>query len=142
MKNEITIESLPEKAYLAIRGYMSWRDISLNEYDEWEHKYGFPDKNLIEPLKIKSGAKQVYNLFCNSCRKDEQFDWVCGDDIACENINNVQAGDGFEIIHLAPSEYLMIDYFYGSEMTDEQLPRKLMNIFGMNGLKTTLMNQK
>jgi len=99
VKYEVSIVFLPQKEYLAIRGYMSWRDISPNEYEEWERKYGFPNKDLIEQLKVKTGAREVYSLFCNSCRKDEQFDWVCGDDIACENISNALCSLCLCLIH-------------------------------------------
>ena len=111
VKYELTIEFLPEKEYLAIKGYMSWREITPDEHEEWARKY-FPDKSLIEQLKIKAGTNEIYTLFCNSCKKDEQFDWVCGDDIVCENINKAEAGDGFVIIRLAASEYLKVVYQY------------------------------
>ncbi|MCL2029984.1 MAG: hypothetical protein FWG93_00400 [Oscillospiraceae bacterium] len=142
MKYEITIESLPEKVYLAIRGYMSWREIAPDEYSEWENKYGFPDKNLIEQLKTKSGANEMYSLFCNSCVKDEQFDWVCGDDIACENLNNAQTGDGFEIMRLAPSDYCKIIYSYGNDMTGEQAAKEADNYFWNEWLKSNPYSSK
>jgi len=142
MKYEIAIEFSPEKEYLAIKGYMPWRDISPKEYDEWERKYGFPNKSLIEQLKIKSGANEVYSLFCNSCRQDEQFDYVCGDDIVCENINNTQAGDGFEIIRLAPSEYVKIVYSYGNEMTSEQAAKEADDYFWNEWLKNNPYESK
>ena len=142
MKHETTIEFLPEKEYLAIKGYMSWRDISPDEHDEWERRYGFPNKNLVEQLKAKSGAKEVYSLFCNSCRKDEQFDWVCGDDIACENINNAQAGDGFDIIRLAPSEYLKVVYHYGDNMTGGQAAKEADDYFWDEWLKNNPYESK
>ena len=69
MKYEITIESLPQKNYLAIKGYMSWRNIHTEEYDEWENKYGFPDKRLVEQLKIKSGSDIVYCVFAIRAKK-------------------------------------------------------------------------
>ncbi|HMM32886.1 MAG TPA: hypothetical protein PKB13_14045 [Clostridia bacterium] len=142
MKYEIAIEFLPQKEYLAIKGYMSWRDIPPNELQEWERKYGFPQKSLIKQLKEKSGANEVYSLFCNSCRKDEQFDWVCGDDIACENISKSQAGDGFEIIRLASSEYLKIVYSYGSEMTGEQAAKEADDYFWNEWLKNNPYESK
>ena len=135
MKYEETVVFLPEKEYLAIKGYMSWRDITADEYDEWKHKYGFPDKKRIEELKIKSGAKEIYYLFCNSCRKDEQFDWVCGDDIACENLAHAKAGNGLEIIRLAPSNYVKISYSYGNEMTGEQAAKEADEYFWNEWLK-------
>jgi hypothetical protein len=141
-KYKITIESLPEKKYLAIKGYMSWRDISASEYDEWERKYGFPNDNLVEQLRIKSGAKEIYRLFCNSCRKDEQFDWVCGDDICCENINNAQAGDRFGIICLAPSDYLKIEYHYEGEITWEQAAKESDEYFWNEWLKSNPYKSK
>ena len=95
MKYKIEIVTLLKKAYLAIRGYMSWRDISPNEHDEWERKYGFPNESLVEQSKSKSGSKEVYRLFCNSCRKDEHFDWVCGDDIACDTDSHSKSWSAF-----------------------------------------------
>ena len=142
MKYEITIESLPEKVYLAIKGYMSWREITPDEYPVWESKYGFPDKELTEKLKNTSGASEVYRLFCNSCRDDEQFSWVCGDDIACENFNNAQAGDGFAIIRLAPSDYCKIISSYGSEMTGEQAAKEADEYFWNEWLKNNPYKSK
>jgi len=129
MKYEITIESLPEVVYLAVKGYMSWREIAPSELGEWESKYGFPDEGLIDQLKKESGANSVNRLFCNSCILDEQFDWVCGDDIVCENINNRQAGDGFEIIRLASSEYVKIVYTYGDAMSGDDAAKEADDYF-------------
>jgi len=142
VKYELTIEFLPEKEYLAIKGYMSWREITPDEYDEWVRKYGFPDKSLVEQLKIKSGANEIYTLFCNSCKKDEQFDWVCGDDIVCENINKAEAGDGFAIIRLAASEYLKVVYQYGSEMTSEEAAKEADNYFWNEWIKNNPYESK
>ncbi|MCL2003503.1 MAG: GyrI-like domain-containing protein [Oscillospiraceae bacterium] len=142
MKYEISIESLPEKVYLAIRGYMSWREITPDEYAAWESKYGFPKKELTEQLKIKSGTNEVYSLFCNSCVKDEEFDWVCGDDLACENLNNAKAGDGFEIIRLAPSDYCKIIYFYKNDITGEQAAKEADDYFWNEWLKNNPYTSK
>jgi len=146
MKYDLTIESLPEKNYLAIKGYMSFRDITPGEYEEWERKYGFPNQHLTEQLINKSGATEVYRLFCNSCRKDEQFDWVCGDDIACENVNHAPAGDGFAIIRLAPSDYLKITVPCGNEigtgMTGEQAAREADEYFWQEWLKNNPYQSK
>ena len=142
MKYKTSIECLPEKEYLAIRGYLSWNEITPDEYPEWERRYGFPNKDFIEQLKIKSGADEVYSLFCNSCQKDEKFDWVCGDDIVCENYSNAPAGDGFEIIRLAPSEYLKINYFYGSEITSEQAWKEIDDYFWNEWLKNNPYKSK
>ena len=139
---KITIESLPEKKYLAVKGYMSWREITPDEYAEWERRYGFPDKSLIELLKIKSGADEVYNLFCNSCRKDERFDWVCGDDYACENLNDAEAGSGFDTIRLAPSDYVKIIYHFGNEMTGEQAAKQADDYFWDEWLKNNPYKSK
>ena len=74
-------------------------------------------------------------MFCNSCKKDEQFGWVCGDDIACENINNAQADDSFDIIRLAPSDYCKVIYCYGNEMTGEQAAKEADDYFWNEWLK-------
>jgi len=142
MKREISTEFLPCKDFLVIKGYMSWREIAPGERDEWERKYGFPDKSLIERLKTKSGANEVYGLFCNSCRKDAQFDWVCGDDFACENVSNCQAGEGFEIVRLAPSEYCKIVCTYGDEMTGEKAAKEADEFFWNEWLKNSPYGSK
>jgi predicted transcriptional regulator YdeE len=142
MKYKISIESLPQKNYLAIKGYMSWRDISPDEYVEWERRYGFPNNDLIARLQKKSGSNDVYRLFCNSCQKDEQFDWVCGDDLACENLNDNKAGDGFEVINLAPSEYVKIVYHYGDNITGEQAAKETDEYFWNEWLKNNPYESK
>lgn len=129
MNYKVSIEILNKKEFLAIKGYMSFKEITPDKNADWERLYGYANKELIEELKIRSGTKDVYQIFCNTCRNDKQFGFVCSDDLACENINNAQASDGFEIICLAPSEYLKIDYHYGSEITIEQAFKEIDNYF-------------
>ena len=52
-KYEATTEFLPAKEYLAIKGYLSFAEITAP--DEWARKYGFPNESLTEQLKLKSG---------------------------------------------------------------------------------------
>ena len=140
MKYEIAIVSLPAKEYLAIKGYMSFDKITM--HDEWARRFGFPNESLTEQLKQKSGATKVYRLFCNSCVKDDQFGWVCGSDIACENINNAPPGDGLEIIRLGASEYIKTGYSYPSSMTSEQAFKELDDYFWNEWLKNNPYKSK
>ena len=142
MNYKTSIESLPEKNYLAIKGFMSWREILPDEYSEWERRYGFSNRNLIDQLKLKTGADEAYSLFCNSCRRDEQFDWVCGNDLACENNNYAPESEEFKIIRLAPSEYLRIEYSYGNEMTGEQAAKEADDYFWNEWLKNNPYKSK
>ena len=143
MKFTITQEFLPAKEYLTIKGYSAFSNENAPaEYAEWVRMCGelningldcFPDNDLnkkVKKLLAKSGASEVHALYCNSCRYDEQIGtWIVGYDIACENVNHAQAGDGFEIVRLDPSEYLVIDYSYGEELTREQAWKEIDDYF-------------
>jgi len=136
MKYTITHVNLPEKEYLVVRGYYAFSDSPPEEYAKWHRLFsdlinnGYGDNDLVRQLLEKSGADEVFELFCNNCRNDERLGmWVVGRDIACENRNNAQAGDGFEIVRLNPSEYLRIEYYYGDGLTREQAFNEVIDYF-------------
>ena len=142
VKFNITHETLPAKEYLVIKGYCAFSDDAPPEYAEWVRMCGelningfdcYPDNDLnkrVERLMKISGSDEVFYLFCNSCRYDESVKtYIAGADIACENINNVQAGDGFEIVHLDAAENLVIDYPYGSDVTREEAFKEVDEYF-------------
>jgi len=142
MNFTITQEFLPEKEYLAIKGFCAFGDKAPAEYAEWMRMSGelnvngfdcYVENDLnarVRKLLQQSGATEVYGLFCNSCRYDGQIKtYIVGADIACENKNKIQARDGFEIIRLDPSEYLVIEYSYGNDMTYEQAWKEIDDYF-------------
>jgi len=107
---------------LNVNGFNGYADNDLN--------------NKAKKLLKTSGAKEVYILFCNSCRYDEQIGtYIVGYDIACENVNNARKGDEFEIVRLEASEYLVIDYSYGSEITGKQAWAEIDDFFWKDWLK-------
>ena len=77
----------------------------------------------------------MYRLFCNTCVHDDQFGWVCGDDIACENVNNAPPGGGFEIIRLDASDYLKTSCPYGNGITGQQACKEMDDYFWNEWLK-------
>ena len=142
MKYDIAIEQLSEKEFLVIRGYVTWCQLTSDNISQWEQRFGSPNKDLIDQLKIMSGSNDVYYLFCNTCVQDDVFDWVCSDDIACENINKIIADENFDIVYLAPSEYCKITYYYGGEMTPEQAAKEADDYFWEDWLKNNPYKSK
>ena len=87
-------------------------------------------------LRKASGSQTVYTLFCNSCKLDGKTGgYVCGHDIACENINNTPAGDGFDIIRLYPSTYAVFDCFFDGGMTPVQAYQWIDDLYWGEWLK-------
>ena len=142
MKYIITHEFFPAKEYLAIKGFLAFGENPPDEYTEWKRTFselineGYANNDLIRRLLNKTGADEVVEIFCNNCRYDKEFGlWIVGRDIACENINHTQAGDGFEIIRLEPAEYLKIEYIYNDEITREQALDEIIDYFNKVWIK-------
>jgi len=137
MDYSVTITTLPEKNYLVIKGFIELGGNTPDSYIEGEKiLIGLIDNGMIDRLKKLSGSKEVYTLFCNTCILDEKTGgYICGYDIACENNNNVQAGDGFESLYLHNSEYAFFDCTFNCEMTKVQANKKIDDIYWGEWLK-------
>ena len=137
MKYTVTTAFLPANDYLVIKGFIELGGNTPDSYEEGERQFiELLNNGSIDRLKKVSGSKDVYTLFCHTCVLDEQTGgYICGNDVACENINNVQAGDGFDVIHLEPSEYAIFDYSFGDGMSKVQASKKIDDIYWGEWLK-------
>ena len=137
MKYNVRTTFLPAKNYLVIKGFIELDVGTSDSYEESERKLTELIKNgSIDRLREASGTKDVYTLFCHTCVLDEHTGaYICGYDIACENINNVQAGDGFDVVCLEPSEYAVFECSIEKEMTRVQVNKKIDDIYWGEWLK-------
>ena len=137
MEYNVTISVLPAKNYLVISGFIELGGNTPDSYEEGEGKFiELLNNGSIDRLKNVSGSSDVYTLFCNTCVLDEQTGgYICGYDIACENINNAQAGNGFNVVHIEPSEYAMFDCTFDHEMSKIQANKKIDDIYWGEWLK-------
>jgi hypothetical protein len=137
MKINISTEFLTAKNYLIIKGFVELGGNTPDAYEAQKHKLiELINNGSIDRLKKTAGSENVYTLFCNTCVLDEQTGgYICGNDIACENINNIPAKDGYDIIHLEPLEYAIFDCFFDHELTMVQTLKKIDDIYWGEWLK-------
>lgn len=131
MEYSVTTTFFPAKDYLVIKGFIELGGNTPDSYAEGEKIFIESLSNgKIDQLKMLSGSNDVYTLFCNTCVLDEKTGgYICGYDIACENINNVQTGNGFDLIHLEPSEYVFFDCKFENEMSRIEANKKIDDIY-------------
>lgn len=128
MKYNVKKELLPMKEFLVIKGYGKLYDPNVSpapNEDTWEIIRRQLNDGSVERLKKTAGSESVYMLFCYTCvRNDDEKGYVCSYDIACENLNGVEATDGFEIVQLNQCEYAVFDCEFDSETTMQDAHEK------------------
>ena len=135
MKYNVTIEHLPEKKFLVIKGYGKLYDPDVSGVNEDILRRGLDDGS-VERLKKTAQSETVSILFCNTCvRNDAEKCYDCGYDIACENRNGVKPGDGFDIVRLLPCEYALFDCDFNGEISIQDSHEKVDALFWGEWLK-------
>jgi len=113
MNYTVKIVSLPAKEFLVIKDFIELESNNDSYSDTRATLEKYIADGSVERLKKVAGSDIVYGLFCNSCVKSENSEgWICGNDIACENVNGVTSDNDFEVVSLLPSEYVFFDCNY------------------------------
>jgi predicted transcriptional regulator YdeE len=121
MKHAVSIEYLPAKEFLVIKGIAKLydnEDSSAHSGDEeaWCTIGRRLNDGSIGRLKKAAGSETAYILFCNTCvRNDNEKCYDCGCDIACENLSGAKPEGEFEIVRLIPCEYAVFDCNFNAE---------------------------
>ena len=135
MKYTAKIEHLPEKEYLIIKGYGKLYDPGVAGENEDSLRQSLSDSS-VERLKMAARSETVFILFCNTCVRDENEKcYVCGYDIACENLSGLKDYDEFEIVKLNPCEYVIYDCEFVDETTLQNAHEKPDDLFWNGWLK-------
>jgi len=129
MNYAVEIAYLPEKEFLVLKGY-----VKLYDSDSAGENEDFLRKSLsdgsVERLKMAARSETVFILFCNTCVRDENEKcYVCGCDIACENLSGSQGCNEFEIVKLNSCEYIVYDCEFINETTLQNAHEKPDNLF-------------
>lgn len=135
MEYSVRIETLPEKEFLVIKGYLKM-DGKNNSYNDSDDFIRSNIKNgSIKRLQDISGSNIIYTLFCNTVVENEKNVFICSNDIACENINKVNKIVDFDIIKIKSSEYAVFECENNSEMNYAEISKKIDYIFWGEWLK-------
>ena len=117
-----SVEALPAKEFLVIKNYGKLYGEKVTpdpDSDPWINIRRWLRDGTIERLQRAAGSEAVYMLFCNTCvHSDDEKCYVCGYDIACENLNGAKAADGFELVRLGPCEYAVYAFGCDAAMPD------------------------
>lgn len=141
MQYTVKTEFLPEKEFVVIRGYgrLYDPDIPHNpdpEKDTWKIIRRQLADGTVNRLKKAAGSESVYMLFCNTCiRKEDEKCYICGYDIACENLIGSDTVGEFDIVRLNSCEYAVFDCTFDNETKLEQAHDKPDGIFWGEWLK-------
>jgi len=141
MKFTIKTDFLPEMEFLVIKGFGKLYDQDAQittkpDEDTWTTIRRRLSDGSVQRLKRAAGSEPVYMLFCNTCvRRDNEKCYVCGYDIACENLSGAKAGHEFEIVRLKPCEYAVFDCEFNNEISLPQAHEKPDRLFWDEWLK-------
>lgn len=141
MKHTMKTEHIQAKEFLVIKGYGKLYDPDVipapdPDGSTWDIIRQRLNDGSVEHLKKAAGSETVYMLFCNTCvRNDEEKCYVCGYDIACENLNNKEAMGEFEIVRLTSCEYAVFDCVFDSEAAIPDAHEKPDDLFWKVWLK-------
>ena len=144
MKYTFRIESLPEKEYLVLRGYGKLYDPGVtpaagSDTETWDMISRRINDGSVERLKMAAGSEYLYMLFCNTCvRNDNEKCYICGYDIACENLSGKKADAEFGVVKLSPCEYAVFTCEFDSETTLRDAHEKPDALFWNDWLKENL----
>jgi predicted transcriptional regulator YdeE len=129
MEYNVKVETLPEKEFLVIKGYL----VLGGNNDAYKDNDEFIRNNIkngsIKRLRDISGSNIAYTLFCNTVVENEKDIWTCSNDIACENINKENKIGDFEIIKLKSSEYAVFECENNSGMSYAEISKRIDDIF-------------
>lgn len=131
MKYTVTKEFLLEKEYLIVLGFVELYGSTPDAYAAQERvTAGWAADGSAERLRRAAGADEVYLLFCRTCRLYESTGgYICGHELACENVNHRRAGDGFDAVRLDACEHAVFDCSFDCEMTRVQAYKTIDGLY-------------
>jgi len=119
MQYTVEVKDMPAKEYLVIPGFVELGGSTPDSYAvQVQQMEARVADGSVARLQAVSGSATVHALFCNTCVLDEATGgYICGNDIACENVNHAASGDGFEIVRLDTAMYAVFDCSFDGDIT-------------------------